>query len=107
MEEPDSAQVIKDLHSDLAWKYAKYGATIETFWRSFDKRKRTKCMKDGSRNGEVLKHSLDASLGNVCKFIPEWNLRDITDPNSGLLLSMLRHRATTSLVEQYCDSPDG
>ncbi|KAL2107278.1 hypothetical protein VUR80DRAFT_5445 [Thermomyces stellatus] len=39
--------------------------------------------------------------------MPEWNLRDITDPSSDLLLSMLRRRATTSLVDQYCDSPDG
>lgn len=31
----------------------------------------------------------------------------MTDPASDRLPSMLRRRAITILVEQYCDSPDG
>ncbi|KAF5714562.1 hypothetical protein FMUND_7371 [Fusarium mundagurra] len=57
--------------------------------------------------GQVLKHSRDASLGNVCKFIPEWNLKDITDPDSDLLLDILKHRAKKSLTEQYRSGHNG
>src|SRR5690554_2586974 len=64
-------------------------------------------MRDGSRDGAVLKHAMDRSLGNVYKFIPEWNLEDMADPTSSLLLDMLKRRAITSLMEQYCGSPDG
>lgn len=71
MEQPDNASLVRDLHGGLARKYAKHGPAVESFWRSFDKSKRTKCMKHGSRNGEVLKHPLDTSLGNVCKIMPE------------------------------------
>lgn len=64
-------------------------------------------MTAGAMEGEVLKHSRDASLGHVCKFIPEWNLKDITDPESNLLLDVLKHRATTSLSEQYRNGHNG
>lgn len=37
----------------------------------------------------------------VCKIVPEWNLRDVTDPDSDFLLHLLRFRATTTLLEQY------
>ena len=59
-------------------------------------------MRDGAANGEVLKHPLDRSMGNVYKVMPEWNLRDITEPGSDNLLDILKFRATTSLVDQYC-----
>ena len=60
-----------------------------------------------SRNGEVLRHPLDTSLDNVCKFMSEWNLRDVADfaSDSHSLLTMLRRRATTSLIGQYCGDP--
>lgn len=64
-------------------------------------------MKIGAFEGEVLKHSRDTSLGKVCMFIPEWNLKDITDPESNLFLDILKHRATTSLYEQYRSGHNG
>jgi len=51
-------------------------------------------MKAGATDGTILKYPIDRSLGNVYKFLPKWNLRDITDPNSNSLLDILRHRAT-------------
>lgn len=52
-------------------------------------------------DGIVLNHSLDYSMGNWFQFCPEWNLQDIANPASDLLLSIIKHRATTSLVDQY------
>lgn len=64
-------------------------------------------MRAGAARGEVLKHSRDVSMGNVYKIIPEWNLRDVTKPDSDFLLDMLKHRATKSLFEQYMEGPNG
>lgn len=96
------ASPINELHSDLAWKYKAHASKIETIWRSFSKDQRAKCLKAGAADGAVLRHSIDTSLGDVYKFVPELNLRDIsTDPE--FLLGHLKHRATSSLFQQYCD----
>lgn len=97
MDEPKMQCVFKELHDDLARKYKKHGAAIESIWRSFDQTQRTKCIKAGTADGVVLKHARDRSLGICYKVVPEWNLRDITDPNSDLLLDLLKHRATKTL----------
>lgn len=102
MNSSHNASPLKELHSDLAWKYKTHASKIETIWRSFSKDQRVKCLKAGAADGAVLKHSQDISLGNVCKFVPELNLQDIsTEPE--FLLGHLKHRATTSLFQQYCD----
>ena len=92
MDSPDNISgVVKDLHSDLSRKYRTHGATIEDIWRSFDKNQRVRCLRAGAADGVVLKHPLDTSLGNAYKIIPEWNLRDITEPESDFLLHLLKH----------------
>ncbi|KAJ5014905.1 hypothetical protein K4K57_000838 [Colletotrichum sp. SAR 10_99] len=101
---------VQELHADLARKYRTHAAKLETAWRSFDKSQRTRCLKAGAANGDILRHPLDTSLGNVYKFIPEWNIRDLTEPDSDRLLDLLKHRATLSLEEQYfrgLDDSDG
>ncbi|KAK0653029.1 hypothetical protein B0T16DRAFT_435514 [Cercophora newfieldiana] len=94
--------MVRDLHKDLVRKYKRHGDAICRHWRSFGAAQRTSCMRAGAVNGELLKHSLDASMGNVCKFIPEWNLRDITKPGSDALLDLFDHRTSKDLCEQYC-----
>ncbi|KAI1085408.1 hypothetical protein F5B20DRAFT_2517 [Whalleya microplaca] len=93
--------LLVELHGDLAKRYKNHGPRLEQIWRSLSQGQRAKAMKAGTADGVVLEHSLDASMGNVCKFLPEWNLRDITAPGSDLLLYILKHRATTSLEHQY------
>lgn len=106
MEGVSASEIIQELHGDLKRKWKAHGPKVETAWRSFNKSQRAKCMKTGGVEGEFLKHSRDPS-GNVCKFIPEWNLKDITDPDSNLLLEVLEHRATKSLTEQYWTGHNG
>ncbi|KAF5618616.1 asparaginase 3 [Fusarium sp. NRRL 52700] len=105
--EANSSEMVRELHVDLQRKWKAHGPKVETAWRSFNKAQRAKCMKAGSADGVVLKHSSDVSLGNVYKFIPEWNLADITAPNSDFLLDIFKHRANNTLFEQYAGGVSG
>lgn len=98
---------VREIHGDLARKYRRHVTAIDTAWRSLDRPDRIRCMKDGAEDGAVLRDPSDVSLGNVYKIIPEWNLRDVTGPNSDFLLEMLKFRATTSLFQQYRAGPNG
>ena len=97
----------KALHRDLARKYQQHGPRIEEMWRSLSQEQREKIMQASSRDGAVLKHAEDTSLENVYKFIPEWNLRDVTSPSSDFFLDMLKHRATSPLQTQYMTGFNG
>ena len=99
--------VVKELHKDLARKYQIHGTRIEQIWRSFDRSQRAMALKAGAAEILVLKDPMDRAMGNVYKIMPEWNLRDITEPESDYLLDLLKHRATESLFKQYCEGVNG
>lgn len=99
--------LLKELHRDLARKYQVHGTRIEQIWRSFSKNQREKALKAGAAEGQVLKDAKDRAMCNVYKIMPEWNLRDITEPGSDYLLDLLKHRATKSLCEQYREGVNG
>lgn len=102
MEPPsDNAQYLRELHRDLARKYRLHGTQIEASWRSLGQKKRTEAIKAGAAEGVVLKTPKDQSLGNVSAIMPEWNLRDLTKPDSDFAIDLLRHYATKPLEEQY------
>ena len=107
MNEAELNETVKELYRDLANKYRQHGPRIEQMWRSLSQEQRKKIMQAGSRDGVVLKHAEDTSLENVYKFIPEWNLRDITTPSSEFFLDMLKHRATSPLQAQYTTGFNG
>jgi hypothetical protein len=108
MEQPSSVSMLKELHADLARKYKKHEAVIEAMWQAFDEKQRETCVRAGSAEGIVLRHRLDRSMGNVCKIIPEWNLRDLAESGPDFALALLKHRATTTLLTQYLGpSPAG
>ncbi|KAJ5494483.1 hypothetical protein N7463_010570 [Penicillium fimorum] len=102
----ENGTLLKELHSDLARKYQKHAAVVETIWRSFSPNERANCFKAGAADGVVLKHPLDQSLGVVYRIIPELNLNDIMS-NSDFLLNLLKYRGTKSLFEQYCEGING
>lgn len=90
---------VKTLHRNLGRKYKRHGSRVEQMWRSLNQVQRAKVLRKGFL--QIPKSPTDSSHGNVNKLIPEWNLRDITDPSSDILLNMLKHRSTTSLQDQY------
>ncbi|OQE82509.1 hypothetical protein PENNAL_c0036G01065 [Penicillium nalgiovense] len=102
----EKAILLKELHGDLVRKYRKHAAVVETIWQSFSPNERGECFKAGAADGAVLQHPLDRSLGVVYKIVPELNLRDLTsDP--AFLLTLFKHRTTTSLFQQYCEGLNG
>lgn len=101
------ANLVRELQGDLARKYKMHAVAVGNIWRSFDESQRAKCLRAGAANGIVLKHSSDASMGNVHMIIPEWNLRDIAECGPEFLLELLRYRATQSPFEQYRDGVNG
>jgi hypothetical protein len=64
-------------------------------------------VKAGAVRGNVLADPTDQSMGNMYKVIPEWNLRDLTQPESDYLLNHLKHHATKSLSDQYREGVNG
>ena len=99
--------IVKELQKDLVRKYERHHDAVGRYWRSFDANQRARCMKAGAKDAKLLEHPLDRALGNICKFIPEWNLRDITRPGSDALLDLLDHRTSKSLYDQYYDGLNG
>ncbi|KAK1687718.1 hypothetical protein BDP55DRAFT_548952 [Colletotrichum godetiae] len=106
MQEPGTHDVVTDLHDDLVRKYKRHGATIQEIWKGFNASQRAKCVKVGVMDGVLLKHSRDTTQGNIYQIVPDWNLRDLTEGPEHLL-NMLEHRAKKTLMEQYCDGPNG
>ncbi|TGJ87658.1 hypothetical protein E0Z10_g1154 [Xylaria hypoxylon] len=101
MQGSSDPELVEDLRRDLARKYRTHGPRLRQLWPGMGPAQRARAMKAGTPDGAVLKHSQDPSMGNVCKFMPEWNLRDVTAAGSDFLLRMLEHRATKSLEDQY------
>ncbi|KAH8689160.1 hypothetical protein BGW36DRAFT_391921 [Talaromyces proteolyticus] len=99
--------LIKQLHKDLARKWRVHGSRVTQIWRSLKQVQREKAIRAGAARREVLKDPTDTSLGSIYKLIPEWNIRDLTKLGSDYLLDILRHRATTSLCEQYAEGANG
>ncbi|KAI1371555.1 hypothetical protein F4677DRAFT_457030 [Hypoxylon crocopeplum] len=106
-EEATNGDVFVALRRDLARKYKLHGPKVEEVWRSLSQVQRIRAMKASARMGAVLKNPSDMSMGNARKFIPEWNLHDITAPDSDSFLRLLKHRATMSLEDQYITGFDG
>ncbi|KAH7029015.1 ipa protein [Microdochium trichocladiopsis] len=96
-----SPDFLVEIHQDLARKWKLHGAKIEKIWRSMDQKTRLEAIKAGAADGVVLKNPSDSSLGNVHKFIPEWNTQEVAAAESDFLLDMLRYRATKTLEDQY------
>ncbi|KAL3480182.1 hypothetical protein BJX99DRAFT_254775 [Aspergillus californicus] len=107
MEEHTQHGTLKQLQRDLGRKYQLHGERIAQIWQSWTPSERARALKAGTAEGVMLKTRLDRSLGNVRLIIPEWNLRDLTEPGPESLMSKLRYRATTTLHEQYAAGPDG
>jgi hypothetical protein len=99
--------LVKMLHRDLAQKYQRHGSRIEQIWRSRDQSRRDKAVKAGAVRGNVLADPTDQSMGNMYKVIPEWNLRDLTQPELDYFLNHLKHHATKSLSDHFREGVNG
>ncbi|KAH6630747.1 hypothetical protein B0J18DRAFT_488507 [Chaetomium sp. MPI-SDFR-AT-0129] len=99
--------LLKEFHADLARRYKRHKTAIECFWRSFDAPQRATLLRATRSDGVVLRHPTDTNLDNMCGMVPECNLRDIAESGPDFFLNLLKHRATTTLFQQYFNGPDG
>ncbi|OJJ66190.1 hypothetical protein ASPBRDRAFT_59870 [Aspergillus brasiliensis CBS 101740] len=60
----DNAELVRELHRDLARKYRLHGSRIEQFWRQFGKAKREAAFRAGAAGGAVLRSPNDQSMGD-------------------------------------------
>ncbi|TLD34354.1 hypothetical protein PspLS_01215 [Pyricularia sp. CBS 133598] len=108
MESSDgNGQLAKELQADLARKYRRHSARIDDMWHSFDQRQRVRCFKSSFATGGYLKHALDRSVGDGYLIAPEMNLGDVAESGPDYLLGILKHRATSSVYDQFFSGPDG
>ncbi|KAK4140035.1 uncharacterized protein C8A04DRAFT_40239 [Dichotomopilus funicola] len=82
-------------------------AAQQCFWRSFDATQRATLLRATRSDGVVLRHPTDTSPDNMCEMVPECNLRDMAESGPDFFLDLLKHRATTTLFQQYFNGPDG
>jgi hypothetical protein len=97
---------LQELQRDLARKYRNVGSKVDTIWRNFTPKQREKAMRGSIGDGKVLKHSHDRSLGVLCYYIPEYNLRDMTSKPEHFL-DMFKFRASTSIYDQLYEAVNG
>lgn len=97
---------VQELHGDLARKYRNVGSKVDAIWHNFTAKQREKAMRESIGNGQVLKHSRDRSLGVLCQYIPEYNLRDMTSRPEHFL-NILKLRASTPLYNQLYEGANG
>ncbi|KAI9037235.1 uncharacterized protein KD926_000672 [Aspergillus affinis] len=97
----DVVKVIRELHQDLSRKWKLYEKEIRETWQRCDKRERQGILIGQKAGGLVLDSYEDESRGEMGFLIPEWNLQDLADPDSDLLLDLIQHRATNWLSDQY------
>ncbi|KAK1143578.1 hypothetical protein N8T08_006188 [Aspergillus melleus] len=103
----DIVKVIQELHRDLSRKWKLYEKEIRETWRQCDKLEREGVLIGKRAGGLVLDSYDDESRGEIGFLIPEWNLQDLAEPDSDLLLDLIKHRATNWLSDQYLMGPNG
>ncbi|KAI0453338.1 hypothetical protein F5B21DRAFT_525895 [Xylaria acuta] len=81
--------------------YHIHGPRLKQLWRGMGQARRERAMKSITHE-YIPRNSQDLSTETMYRFVPEWNLTDITTAGSDFFLDILEHRATKSLNTQYC-----
>lgn len=101
---------VKEAHAALTHNYRLYGERVEIKWRSLDSVEREIIIGDIHKNIPGPEDHYDCD-GNGARLDPrkifsDWRLNElIYSPD--YLLGMIKHRATTSLSDQYITGPKG
>lgn len=90
---------VQELYHDLGRKHRNVGSKVDAIWRKFTPMQRAKAMKESTGDGLVLKHSRDRRLGELYRYIPEYNLQDMTSKPEHFL-NVFKFRASIPLYQQ-------
>jgi hypothetical protein len=99
MSQSDGQLDVQELYHDLARKHRNVGTKVDAIWRKFTPKQREEAMRESTGDGEVLKHSRDRRLGELHKYIPEYNFQDMTSEPEHFL-NIFKFRASTELYRQ-------
>jgi hypothetical protein len=99
-------QNVQELQRDLARKHHNVGSKVDAIWRNFTPKQREKAMRESIGDGMALKHSRDRSLGVLCEYIPEYNLRGMTSKPEHFL-NIFEFRASKPLFNQLYEGANG
>ncbi|GAB7328234.1 hypothetical protein MBLNU13_g00252t1 [Cladosporium sp. NU13] len=99
MSRPDGPLDVQELYHDLGRKHRNVGTKVDAIWRNFTPQQRAKAMKGSTGDGKVLNNSRDRKLGVLYKYIPEYNLQDMTSKPEHFL-NIFKFRASTPLYHQ-------
>ncbi|KKP00297.1 hypothetical protein THAR02_07591 [Trichoderma harzianum] len=103
-----NCEFLKNAHSEFARLYNTYNWQIRAIWHKLDRNERARLYLDYFNDGPSVRNvenkSEELKLKSV--LVPELNLNDVTS-SAKFLLNHFKHRATTSLLEQYRVGPDG
>lgn len=102
----DIVPIIQELHKDLASKWRQHEQIVRVIWQELGRSKREDILKGSITGGLILKDHEDDAFGDMCFIVPEWNLHELAEPNSDLLLDLIHHRASTWLSDQYVFGPN-
>lgn len=106
MFEPEGEMNIPELQQDLRRKYRNVGSKVREIWRNFTPKQREKAMREAVGDGKVLRNSHDPGLAGLKRFLPDWNLEDITS-TPDFFLDRLKFRVDTDLHHQHFEGVNG
>ncbi|PKK42786.1 hypothetical protein CI102_12255 [Trichoderma harzianum] len=103
-----NCEFLEDAHSEFARLYNDYNWQIRAIWHKLDRNERERLFLDYFNEGSPHSYPRDKSgeLELKAVIVPELNLNDVST-SAKFLLNHFKHRATTSLFEQYRVGLDG
>ncbi|KAF7193248.1 hypothetical protein HII31_05474 [Pseudocercospora fuligena] len=106
MLKPEGDMNIPELQQDLRLKYRNVGGKVQEIWRNFTPKQREAAMRETVGDGKVLKNSRDPGMAGLKRFLPDWNLEDITSTPE-FFLDRLKFRVETDLHHQHFEGANG
>ncbi|KXS94242.1 hypothetical protein AC578_10103 [Pseudocercospora eumusae] len=97
---------IPELQQDLRRKYRNVGGRVQDIWRNFTPKQRAAAMRETVGDGRLLRNSRDPGLAGLKRFLPDWNLEDITS-TPDFFLDRLQFRVETDLHHQHFEGVHG
>ncbi|KAF3810416.1 hypothetical protein GCG54_00000463 [Colletotrichum gloeosporioides] len=93
---------VQEEHETLRKKWDMYEGRLQRHWDALDKDQRRQCILKLNDGENIPRHPEDSAHGGVLSsLVPEWNLRDLTDPDEDRLLDIMANRAVPDLIDQY------
>ncbi|KAK2738934.1 ipa protein [Colletotrichum kahawae] len=93
---------VQEEHETLRKKWDMHEGRLQKHWDSLNQDQRRECILKLADGQNIPRHPEASTHGGVLSsLVPEWNLRDLSDPEEDCLLDMMANRAIPDLIDQY------